>query len=145
MPKQVFAALYRAFEQVPQQILWYCAERRMPFPLPRNVKCVEWIPQLSVLCKYRSFFSFLRAGLNVERSLFAKVAGRTTPRRFLITERVSIRRRGRSGESFSDVLICSYRERSLDVREELGVLSIEISMINYQAVERLGLPFSSGI
>lgn len=60
MPKQVFAALYRAFEQVPQQILWKCAERRMPSPLPRNVKCVGWMPQLSVLCKYRFFFLFPR-------------------------------------------------------------------------------------
>lgn len=28
IPSQVFAALYRAFEQVPQQILWKCAKGR---------------------------------------------------------------------------------------------------------------------
>ncbi|KAL0125380.1 hypothetical protein PUN28_004489 [Cardiocondyla obscurior] len=49
IPDQVFAALYRAFEQVPQQILWTCAKGRMP-SLPRNVKCIGWAPQLSVLC-----------------------------------------------------------------------------------------------
>jgi hypothetical protein len=70
IPSQVFAALYRAFEQVPQQILWKCIEGRMP-PLPGNVKCIEWAPQLSVLCTYYSFC--FRAGLNAERSLSAKV------------------------------------------------------------------------
>ncbi|XP_071565134.1 UDP-glucosyltransferase 2 [Temnothorax nylanderi] len=49
IPNQVFAALYRAFEQVPQQILWTCTKERMP-PLPGNVKCIGWAPQLSVLC-----------------------------------------------------------------------------------------------
>ncbi|XP_043250239.1 UDP-glucosyltransferase 2-like [Colletes gigas] len=49
MPRQVFAAFYRAFEQVPQQILWKCSRGKMP-TLPKNVKCIEWAPQLSVLC-----------------------------------------------------------------------------------------------
>ncbi|XP_025987669.2 UDP-glucosyltransferase 2 [Solenopsis invicta] len=56
IPSQVFAALYRAFEQVPQQILWTCAKERMP-PLPRNVKCIGWAPLLSVLCAYSFFVS----------------------------------------------------------------------------------------
>ncbi|KYM77283.1 hypothetical protein ALC53_12264 [Atta colombica] len=45
IPNQVFAALYRAFEQVPQQILWTCAKERMP-PLPGNVKCIGRVPRL---------------------------------------------------------------------------------------------------
>lgn len=56
IPSQVFAALYWVFEQVPQQILWKCAEERM-LPLPENVKCIEWAPQLSVLCTYGFFVS----------------------------------------------------------------------------------------
>ncbi|XP_017761425.1 PREDICTED: UDP-glucuronosyltransferase 2C1-like [Eufriesea mexicana] len=49
MPKQALAAFYRAFEQVPQQILWKCSGGKMP-TLPKNVKCIEWAPQLSILC-----------------------------------------------------------------------------------------------
>ncbi|KZC14187.1 UDP-glucuronosyltransferase 2C1 [Dufourea novaeangliae] len=49
MPEQVLVAFYRAFEQLPQQILWKCTEEKMP-TLPRNVKCIEWAPQLSILC-----------------------------------------------------------------------------------------------
>lgn len=56
IPNQVFAALYRAFEQVPQQILWTCAKERMP-PLLGNVKCIGWAPRLSVLCTYSFFVS----------------------------------------------------------------------------------------
>ncbi|EZA57272.1 UDP-glucuronosyltransferase 2B31 [Ooceraea biroi] len=62
IPSQVFAALYRAFEQVPQQILWKCAEGRMP-PLPGNVKCIEWAPQLSVLCHPNTRLFITHGGL----------------------------------------------------------------------------------
>ncbi|XP_076296635.1 UDP-glucosyltransferase 2 [Lasioglossum baleicum] len=49
MSEQAFAAFYKAFEQLPQQILWKCTKEKMP-KLPRNVKCIEWAPQLSILC-----------------------------------------------------------------------------------------------
>ncbi|XP_020718418.1 UDP-glycosyltransferase UGT5 isoform X1 [Bombus terrestris] len=49
MSEQALAAFYRAFEQVPQQILWKCTGGKMP-TLPKNVKCIEWAPQLSILC-----------------------------------------------------------------------------------------------
>lgn len=56
--EQVFAAFYRAFEQIPQQILWKCSTEKMP-TLPKNVKCIEWAPQLSVLCEYIYVHIFL--------------------------------------------------------------------------------------
>lgn len=56
MPEQALAAFYRAFEQVPQQILWKCSGGKMP-TLPKNVKCIEWAPQLSILCTYIFFFT----------------------------------------------------------------------------------------
>ncbi|XP_011690798.1 PREDICTED: UDP-glucuronosyltransferase 2C1-like [Wasmannia auropunctata] len=62
IPNQVFAALYRAFEQVPQQILWTCAKERMP-PLPGNVKCIGWAPQLSVLCHSNTRLLIYHGGL----------------------------------------------------------------------------------
>ncbi|XP_066601628.1 UDP-glycosyltransferase UGT5-like [Prorops nasuta] len=46
---QVFTVLYTAFERVPQQILWSCDPEKMP-DLPKNVKCIGWAPQLSILC-----------------------------------------------------------------------------------------------
>ncbi|KAK1135223.1 hypothetical protein K0M31_007994 [Melipona bicolor] len=49
MAAQALAGFYRAFEQVPQQILWKCSAEKMP-TLPRNVKCIEWAPQLAILC-----------------------------------------------------------------------------------------------
>nr|XP_033326628.1 UDP-glucuronosyltransferase 2C1-like [Megalopta genalis]XP_033326629.1 UDP-glucuronosyltransferase 2C1-like [Megalopta genalis] len=49
MSEQAVAAFYKAFEQLPQQILWKCSKEKMP-KLPRNVKCIEWAPQLSILC-----------------------------------------------------------------------------------------------
>ncbi|XP_031834401.2 UDP-glycosyltransferase UGT5 [Nomia melanderi] len=49
MPARVLAAFYKAFEQLPQQILWKCSKEKMP-TLPKNVKCIEWAPQLSILC-----------------------------------------------------------------------------------------------
>ncbi|KOC61875.1 Ecdysteroid UDP-glucosyltransferase [Habropoda laboriosa] len=52
MSNQVFAAFYKAFEQVPQQILWKCSEEKMP-RLAKNVKCIEWAPQLSILYDYK--------------------------------------------------------------------------------------------
>ncbi|XP_025161174.1 UDP-glucuronosyltransferase-like [Harpegnathos saltator] len=74
MPKQVFAALYRAFEQVPQQILWKCAERSMPSPLPRNVKCVEWMPQLSALCHPNTRLFITHGGmLGIQEAVYCGV------------------------------------------------------------------------
>jgi len=76
IPSQVFAALYRAFEQVPQQILWNCVEGRIP-PLPRNVKCIEWAPQLSILCTYYPFC--FRAGLNAPKEAYPPSSRKGTP------------------------------------------------------------------
>lgn len=56
MAAQALAGFYRAFEQVPQQILWKCSAEKMP-TLPRNVKCIEWAPQLAILCAYTFFFT----------------------------------------------------------------------------------------
>ncbi|KAK2582185.1 hypothetical protein KPH14_004541 [Odynerus spinipes] len=49
IPESMLSVFYRVFEQLPQQILWSCNEKKMP-KLPRNVKCIEWAPQLSILC-----------------------------------------------------------------------------------------------
>ncbi|XP_076672154.1 UDP-glucosyltransferase 2 [Andrena cerasifolii] len=49
MRNETLATFYKAFEQLPQQILWKCPEQRMP-KLPKNVRSIEWAPQLSILC-----------------------------------------------------------------------------------------------
>ncbi|KAG7212909.1 hypothetical protein KM043_002259 [Ampulex compressa] len=73
IPSQVFAALYRAFEQVPQQILWKCSEEKMP-PLPGNVKCIEWAPQLAVLCHPSVQLFITHAGLlGLQEAVFCGV------------------------------------------------------------------------
>lgn len=85
MPSQVFATLYRAFEQVPQQILWKCAKgENTPAPAG-NVKCIERCATTPPHCVRIAFFLssfffvFRRAGLNVERSLYAKVTEGGSP------------------------------------------------------------------
>ncbi|XP_046612428.1 UDP-glucosyltransferase 2-like [Neodiprion virginianus] len=57
-PPKNLAILREAFGQLPHRVLWKCDEREMP-QLPRNVKCFDWVPQLSVLChpNVRVFFS----------------------------------------------------------------------------------------
>lgn len=52
VPKESFDVLRQAFERLPQQILWKCSADKMPV-LPNNVKCIEWAPQLSILCEYQ--------------------------------------------------------------------------------------------
>lgn len=49
LPNEVLMSFYEAFERVPQRILWKCIESNMP-RLPKKVKCIEWAPQLSILC-----------------------------------------------------------------------------------------------
>ncbi|XP_076655686.1 UDP-glucosyltransferase 2 [Halictus rubicundus] len=62
MSEQAVAAFYKAFEQLPQQILWKCTKEKMP-KLPRNVKCIEWAPQLSILCHPNVRLFITHAGL----------------------------------------------------------------------------------
>lgn len=57
MPNEVLMSFYEAFERIPQRILWKCTENNMP-RLPKKVKCIEWAPQLSILCTYIRSFSF---------------------------------------------------------------------------------------
>ncbi|XP_078037069.1 UDP-glucosyltransferase 2 [Augochlora pura] len=49
MSERALDAFYKAFERLPQQILWKCNAKEMP-AMPGNVKCIEWAPQLSILC-----------------------------------------------------------------------------------------------
>lgn len=53
-PPTNMAILLKAFAELPQRVLWKCAEREMP-QLPKNVKCIDWAPQFSVLCKQPSY------------------------------------------------------------------------------------------
>ena len=55
LPNEVLMSFYEAFERVPQRILWKCIESNMP-RLPKKVKCIEWAPQLSILCTYIYIF-----------------------------------------------------------------------------------------
>lgn len=53
MPRQVFAALYRAFEQVPQQILWKCAKGENASAAEREtLSASNGRPRLAALCVY---------------------------------------------------------------------------------------------
>lgn len=57
LPNEVLMSFYEAFERVPQRILWKCIESNMP-RLPKKVKCIEWAPQLSILCTYIYIYLF---------------------------------------------------------------------------------------
>lgn len=76
-PSQVFAALYRAFEQAPQQILWKCAKGREP-PLSASNGRHSSLYCVRISFFFSSFFFLFLRGLNAKRSLSHKGHGERT-------------------------------------------------------------------